>query len=332
MAESTNPSGVEQAAPSESSMESILESSFGDTPTEKTTPEKPTAESAPELTDEVTPDDIPDEVAAAPQEPGTEVWEIVHGGQQVKLSRAEMIEHASKGFDYTQKTQALADKGKQIDASLQRVAEMEQLAPLVAQDMAQVQAIAAQLQNFQKVDWVALATNDPLEYPKWRAQYDQLVTAYQSATYQFQTKANQLQEGRTQLTAQRLQQEFPKLMERIPAWKDPAKYQAGAQELRTYLLKQGADPSRVDSMSDSMEASIAYKAMQYDKLVAAKSDKVKQLRSAPPVIKPGASASQTQTGKQDFSKIRQEIRAQGRKGNHSAQEKLVESLLNRTFK
>lgn len=332
MAESATPTGTEQAAPSESSLESILESSFGDTPTEAKPPETPTAESAPAPTDEVTPDDIPDEVEAAPQEPGNEVWEIVHGGQQVKLNRAEMIEHASKGFDYTQKTQALAEKDKAVEQRIARVAEMEQLAPMVAQDLAQVKAIEAQLQPFQKVDWVALATNDPLEYPKWRAQYDQLVTAWQSAANQFQGKATQLQEGKAKLTAERLQQEFPKLMERIPAWKDPAKYQAGAQELRTYLLKQGGDAARIDAMSDSLEASIAYKAMQYDKLVAAKSEKVKQLRSAPPVIKPGASASQAQTGKQDFSKIRQEIRAQGRKGNHSAQEKLVESLLNRTFK
>src|SRR5689334_6275149 len=181
MATSATPPGTEQAAPTESSLENTLESAFGSTPTEEKTPEAAAPqESAPELTDEVTPDDLPEEVEAKPQEPGADAFEIVHNGTQHKLTREDTIRYAQQGFDYTQKTQALAEKAKSIDASLQRVAELEQLAPMVAQDLAQVKAIEAQLSQFQKVDWVALATNDPLEYPKWRAQYDQLVTAYQS--------------------------------------------------------------------------------------------------------------------------------------------------------
>jgi len=333
MAETTNPdSGVEQAAPSAESIESTLQSAFGGTPTKAQAPEKPeTAESAPGPTDEVTPDDIPDEVEAKPQEPGTEVWEIVHGGQQVKLSRAEVIEHASKGFDYTQKTQALAERSKAVESQLARVAELEQLAPYVAQDLAQVKAIEAKLAEFSKVDWVALATNDPLEYPKWQAQFNQLREAYNAATYQFQVKASQLQQGKAQLTAERLQQEFPKLLERIPAWKDPAKYESGARELKSYLVAQGADPARVDQLSDSLEASIAYKAMQWDKLVAAKSEKVKQLRGAPPVVRPGAAASQTQQ-RSNADNALKEARSQGRKGNTRAQEGLLERVFEGTFR
>jgi len=335
MAETTNPdSGVEQAAPTETSIESSLQQAFGATPTEKKAPETPTEESAPELTDEVTPDDIPDEVEATPQEPGTDAFEIVHNGTQHKLTREDTIRYAQQGFDYTQKTQALAEKAKFVDASLQRVAELEQLAPYVAQDLAQVRAIEAQLKPYQNVDWVALASdpNTVLDYPKYRAQYDQLLQSYQSAQYQLQTKAVALQQGREQLTAQKLQQEFPKLIERIPQWKDPAKYEAGARELKSYLLSQGADASRVDSMSDSLEAQIAWKAMQYDKLVQAKTEKVKQLRTAPAVVKPGAAAAQSQTGKQSFAKALQEVRAQGRKGNHRAQEDLATQMFERAFK
>lgn len=306
MAEPTNPTGVEQAAPTdEQRMARFLEqhdreqqAAVAPPDTPKEAPPEPKAQTAdqPEsqAPDEVTPDDIPDDPVEA--QPTDEAFEIVHDGQQRKLSREETIKYAQQGFDYTQKTQALAEKAKHIDASLQRVAELEQLAPLVAQDLAQVKAIEAQLSQFQKVDWVALATNDPLEYPKWRAQFDQLQTAYNAASYQLQAKATQLNQGRQELTAQRLQQEFPKLLERIPAWRDPAKYETGARELKSYLIKQGADPARVDSMADSLEASIAYKAMQYDKLVQAKTEKVKQLRTAPPMSKPGASQSSSSTG------------------------------------
>jgi len=85
-------------------------------------------------------------------------------------------------------------------------------------------------------------------------------------------------------------------------------------------------------MADSLEAEIAWESMQYRKLLAAKAEKVKQLRTAPAVVKPGAAAAQSQTGKQSFAKALQEVRAQGRKGNHRAQEDLATQMFERAFK
>jgi hypothetical protein len=84
-------------------------------------------------------------------------------------------------------------------------------------------------------------------------------------------------------------------------------------------------------MASSVAVSVAYKAMLYDKLVQAKTEKVKQMRNAPPVVKPGASVSQ-QGGKTDFAKVVQEVKRQGQKGNHRAQEDLMSQLLGRAFK
>jgi hypothetical protein len=288
MPEQTTPvTGVEQAAPSvEERMAAFLSREEQQEPQEEPRateqaeqPEQPEGQ-APQ-TDEVTVDDLPDESVQA--QPAVDAFEIVHNGQQHKLSREDVIRYAQQGFDYTQKTQAVAAQARQIEVALQRAAELEQLTPLVAQDLATVKAFEAQLAQYQNVNWVQLATSDPLEYPKHRAQYDTLVSAYQAAVHQFQQKGQALNQRRQELTAQQLQQESARLKELIPTWN-----QANAAEMRQWLLSQGADQGRVDSVNSALEVSIAWKAMQYDKLQRAKAEKVKQLRTAPPVTKPNA--------------------------------------------
>ncbi len=334
MAETTNPTpGVEQAAPTPAAMESILQQSFGgDKPTTKAAPEiaEPKQEPAPELTDEVTPDDIPDEVEAKPQEPGDEAWEIVHNGQQVKLSRAEVIENASKGFDYTRKTEALAADKRQVEERLARVAEIEKVAPLLTQDMALVQALQAQLKPYQETNWVQLATDDPIGYSQHRAKFDVLQQQFQGAVNQLHQKHEYVQNQKAALSQQQLSQEFAKLTDAIPAWKDTQKYESGRVELRNYLISQGASQADVDGMSSSVAVKVAYDAMQYNKLVKAKTEKVKQMRNAPPVGKPGAPLQAS--GKTDFAKAVQEVKRQGKQGNHRAQEDLMSQLLGRAFK
>jgi hypothetical protein len=218
-----------------------------------------------------------------------------------------------------------------VESYLQRAAEVEQMTPYVAQELATVKALETQLNQYAQVDWVRLATEDPLEYPKHRAQYDQLVQSYQAANGQLQQKASYVQQQRHALTQHRLQQESAKLVERIPEWRDPVKYQAGAQELTNHLIGRGADPSQVAALSDSLMVEIARESMMYRKLVAAKADRSKQVRSAPPVVRPGAAVPSEQ-GKANFQKVITQVAKLGRQGKHSAQQAAMEQILGRTFK
>jgi len=265
---------------------------------------------------EPTPEDLPDDGEQQEAQPQSgDLFEITHNGQQVKLTREQLIQQAQQGFDYTQKTQQTAEMRRQAEAVLQRAAEVEQLMPVLMRDLAQVSAIESQLQQFDQ--WiesqggmVAIATNDPLEYPKYQAQRDQLMRAYQSAAGQYQQRAQYVAHSRTTVTAQQLQVEAAQLRERIPEWKDPAKYQAGAQELRSYLIGQGADPRDVDTLSSSLAVSIARKAMLYDRLKADKASKSKQLRTVPPMTRPGSPSS---AQAEDSIKAQQRLRKTGRR-------------------
>ncbi len=104
-------------------------------------------------------------------------------------------------------------------------------------------------------------------------------------------------------------------------WKDPDKFVKGVGEVRDYLLKEGAIPEVLQGISDALVIRTAYKAMQYDKLVRAKKDNVKQLRTAPPITRPSSSQG---TAKADQAKdAMQKLRKSGN------QEDAVEALLNR---
>ena len=316
-------------------IEAALESSFGFSEPPKKVPEPQQEVQQESLadpdSDEVTPDDLP-EIEAEPATQSVEdAFEIVHNGAQVKLSREEAIKYARQGFDYTQKTQALAEQARQLQAQTQRVQELEQMQQALAPELAQVQAVAAQLKQWQNVDWVQLAGDNPLEYPKYRAQYDTLVQAHQVAMQQFQHKAGAIQQHKQVVAAQNVQAQRAKLLEMMPTWSDPAKYEQGAQEVRAYLQKQGVDEQSISQITDARGVVLAWKAAQYDKLLSAKADKVKQLRTAPPVVKPGA-VSQQNDGKTEFRKFRQDFRKAGQTGNSRAQEGLLEQRLARAFK
>jgi len=297
MAEATTPqAGVPEAAPS---IENRLQNYFdreAEAPAEAE-PEQapptaaPTAEApAPAVeatpTDELAPEDLPD--AETPTQPNAaDEFEIVHNGTQHRLPRAEVIKLAQQGFDYTQKTQAVAERSKVIDSVMARVSEMEQILPVVAQEQAVVAGFKAQLAQYEKVDWVQLATDNPLEYPKYRAQYDLLINGHNQAAQRVAQAMGEYQQRRDEAQKTNLATQFQKLQELVPEWRDQTKFKSGTAEVHSYLLAQGADPQLLANLSDALSVSIARKAMLYDKAMKSKGEKSKLLQTVPPVARPG---------------------------------------------
>lgn len=241
--------------------------------------------------DELTPDDL--EAEQKPDEqPEVETFEIVHNGSQVKLTREELIAHARQGFDYTKKTQAVAEQERLVQARLQRVEEIEQISPHLLNDLAQVRSLEAQLAQFRNIDLVQLATDDPMGYPKVQAQLHLLERAYNQAVNQYQQKDHAIKQHKAQLMADLLRQEEGRLPEFVPEWKDESKKAAGKQEVAKYLQGYGIPLENTGRYLDTAFAlATVYKAAKYDQLLKAKGEKVKQLRTAPPVTKPGANSS-----------------------------------------
>lgn len=276
----------------------------------ETPPDAPAVEQAP--TDELTADDLPEEQAEAPSPAGDE-FEIVHNGQPRKLNREETIRLAQQGFDYTQKTQALAEQSRAVSERLQRLEEVEKVADVLSADLAIVKAYETQIRRFEGVDWVKLATDDPLDYPKVRAQYDTLLQGYQASATQYQQKQQAVATQLQRIKADMLQQEAALLPKVMPAWSDQTKFAAAQKEISDYIRANGIDPAAVSGryLDTAFAMATAWKAAQYDKLQKAKSEKVKQLRTAPPVVKPGASQPATASKDEAERKQRDRLRRSG---------------------
>lgn len=302
MVEATNP--VAGVAPEAPSIESRLTAFLGRTeepaaPEPDETPpqsapaeQEPAPEAAkPKDTDELTPEDIPDEIVPKEQPAIADEFEIVHDGTQHKLTRAETIELAQKGFDYTKKTQAVADQQKQVSALLAQAQSIAQAQPMLASELATVQTFAKQLEPWKNVDWVKIATDEPLEYPKYRAQYDQLVQGYNLANNQFQQKVQHVDQIRSKMMSEFLQQESAKLRQFMPVFADPVKAQVETAAVRKYALKDGYSEDEVSAITDARYVRTMWKAAQYDRLVEAKQGKLKELKTVPPVARPGAHPS-----------------------------------------
>jgi hypothetical protein len=260
---------------------------------------------------ELSPDDLPDDPESAAPSPTVDEFELIHNGTQHKLNREKVIELAQKGFDYTSKTQQLATAQRVIQDTLQKAQEIEQLAPEIANEAAAVRAAEQALQPWQNVDWVRLATDEPLEYARYRAQYDQLVSAYNHVRNSFGAKAQHLQQRKVEVGRAIVQQEMQKLTEFLPQLRDPKKFAAEAQSIKEYGLDRGYTAEELESVTDARYVRTLWEASQYRKLVLGKAERNKQLRTAPPTTRPGAVGTTESAADQKTKQIRANLKKTG---------------------
>ncbi len=232
---------------------------------------------------ELTAEDLPDDTAAAPQS-GDE-FEIVHNGQQVKLTRADVIQHAQQGFDYSRKAQAVAEQAKQLTSALEISQQLSKVQEALADDLAAVKSFERQLKEYENVDWVAVATNAPLEYPKHRAAFDQLQEGYRRSLNAFQQKAGAVSEGQKRMEATKLQQEFTRLQEIMPQARDSKQFEGVQKDIREWTGKTYT-AEELDSVKDARFVQTLWESAQYRKLLASKASKSKLVQDKPPVTRP----------------------------------------------
>lgn len=328
-------------SPSESSVEAALDQQFSPTPA----PEKRAAPQQEEAQSDADAD--PDEVVASADDlrevegegepradaeaPEDFALDVVVNGTQHKLSRADTIKYAQIGMHADQQLRAAGETRRAFQEGLQRISQLEQFSPQLAQIQGQAAAIAMQLQSdrYSDAELYKLVSEDPFEAQKRSMERDILRNQFQQTYGKAQQAAQFVAQQREYMEHQLLAQEHARLPEVIPAWKDENKMAQDKAEIARYLQGLGVDLQGVGRYLDSAIAmKVVRDAMNYQRLSKLKADKSKQLRAAPPVVKPGT--AQQDKGKSDRNALNA-IRRAGKQGNHTAQEKLVAGLLGKAF-
>lgn len=270
-------------------------------------------EATDQASDEPTAEDIVDddaEAQAKPQSDGEE-FEVEWQGQKHKMDRAKLLEHAQKGFDYTVKTQQLAADRAQVQAQSQLLAQTAALQNQLIDDVANLKVVESELSRYPRTadQWNAIVNEDPVAALKVKTTYDALVQQRQAMMAQLQAKAAHLQAQQGTLSQAQLQAEMEKAKARVPRWVNQDEFAKDANAITKYGLKEGYTERELQSIQDSRHLTTLYKAMRYDQLVASKASKVGQVRSAPPMVKPGQGASAVPTKDQKTTSLLQKIKA-----------------------
>lgn len=241
---------------------------------------------------------------------------LKYEGEEVEKPESEVIELAQKGFDYTQKTQKLADDRRAVEAQAQAVKAQaqafEQAKTIQAElikEIAQVTAIDQQLSQYQGVNWQALSDSDPVQAQKLFFQMNQLQTQRGQLAQQVQQREVALTEKQQQLHTQRLGEAAAVLDRDLPSWRTDLK-----QTIIDTAKSYGASDQDLSSITDPWIIKAVADAAQWRKLKASPIT-ANKTAEAKPMVKPGSKdpkAAQTsqlketrkalkQTGKSDYA-------------------------------
>lgn len=318
---------------SESSIESALESAFGGAPVEpKVDEQQPAEEAAPVAEADVVADAQED--AEASQEAGPDVepeFEIeIDGQRELVKGRDQIKELLQKGRDYSRKTEVVARVREALAAQIQQQQLAQQFQAAVFDDVSSLKAIDSKLEQFNQIDWNAAFDSDPFNALKLKEQRDQLREVRSSKLQELNAKQQQFQQGQAQAAQQGLAAEQSVLLAKLPEWRNSETRTKEQQDIAKSLAEAyGFNDFEIGGIRDHRMLLVARDAAKWRALQANKANKVQQVRAAPPVIKPGA---QQDKGKVDARSDLKQFRDAGRKGEHRAQEQLLEKMLSRAFK
>ena len=210
---------------------------------------------------------------------------LKYKGSEIEKDEPEVIELAQKGFDYTQKSQALAKERSELQEQTRKQIEQGQKhysEQLKFFETALWHAIAPEMRN---IDWNALARDDPAQW----AQKMQAATNVNNLLNAVRAEQGRiLQQGQARVLDSRNKQiaeTNETLQNDIPGW-NAALYESVMKAGMGY----GFNREEVTNMVDSRAIKVLHDAMKYRQLQAGKPEVEKRVASVPKVMKPGVAA------------------------------------------
>jgi hypothetical protein len=222
-----------------------------------------------------------------------ETFELKVNGETKKLTRAEVLEAASKGYSAHERWERASALHKHADGAIQQTnqhrAQLGHMLGVFQQQLATF--IQHETPNLDE-----LALTDPVQYVQQKA----LLEKRQQAFRQVEEARNHLIKQQRDADASRMQgflaEQKDAVLETIPEWRDAEKAQKGVAKIATYLAEQGFNNEEISGITDArivrvLHTALTYaeKARKYDELMAKGRTAQKRVQKLPPVVEsPGA--------------------------------------------
>ena len=241
------------------------------------------------------------------QEPVEEVktrYKAKVGGEEVEVELDELINGYQRSKDYTQKSQALAEQRKAIDAERGHLEHVKQERMAYAQKLQALDSFLSQQNRGEDLE--VLKETDPIGYAVKVAEQSQREKQLSVVRAEQNRIAQQQQAEQQQNLQNHLKYEFDKLTSVIPELATP-NGAAIRKEIREYAKSVGWSDQELSSVYDHRAVLTLYKAMKFEQLQKGKPDTLKKVQQAPKMLKPGTSTPNTKSAqdKQVMQKLRQ---------------------------
>ena len=226
------------------------------------------------------------------------------GGQEVEVELDELINGYQRSKDYTQKSQALAEQRKAIEAERGHLEQVKQERMAYAQKLQALDSFLSQQNRGEDLE--VLKETDPIGYAvkvAEQSQRDKHLAVVRGEQYRI---AQQQQAEQAQNLQSHLKSESDKLASVIPELATP-KGDAIRKEIREYAKSVGWSDQELSSVYDHRAVLTLYKAMKFEQLQKGKPETMKKVQQAPKMLKPGTSAPSTKSSqdKQVMQRLRQ---------------------------
>lgn len=250
-------------------------------------------------------EEVPAVEEGAPEAPAElpKLVTVKVNGKTEDLPLEEVVKGYQRQADYSQKTAAVAEERRALQQKAQQVAQQEaQYAQLLPALIQQWQALQP------KAPDQTLLETDPVQYIREERAYRDSQEKIAAAQFEL----NRIQQAQTQEQRGKLQQTIAesrqKMVEAIPHWKDPAKWDADRVKLLDYGKKLGFTDEELAQVYDHRPLVAVYKAMKYDELMAAKPRPTPQ---PAPQVAPAGSAQSAPRRVSDATRAKQRLAQTG---------------------
>ena len=200
--------------------------------------------------------------------------EIEYEGEKFKVP-AKLKDAFLRQADYTRKTQEAAEIKRQAETQVEAVKQREAFIQQNVAEVARIQAIDAELMQFQNVNWDQLWDSDPVQAGKLN-QRAQMLQAQRAQTEQVLTQRQaQFQQWQQQQAAMRMQEGQRVLQREIPNWGTEVQSQ-----LLDYAQKTGWSASEIQNITPRQVVAL-YRDLQFTKIREKATQKPKVVQEKP---------------------------------------------------
>lgn len=266
-----------------------------------------------------------DTEAEAEAQPEPRKLKLKWNGEEVEKDESEVVELAQKGYDYTQKTQTLAEERKAIDERNQaikaqeaQIKEQYEIQQALIKDVSKVTAVDEQLAEYDKVNWSQLTDQDPSYAQKLFFQYTQLRDRKNAMVNELNQKASYIRQQQQSRQQELLQKGRETLNRDLPGW-NTDKF----PDIKEAAKTLGYQDNELAEVTDPRIFKALYEVAQYRKLQSSKSIVENKVSGKPPVVKPGSKDTKAAANSR-YAADREALR---KTGDANIAAKLIERML-----